>query len=178
MKKLLVLLGILAAFSFVACNKEAGDDSRKWESAVEDAEAITDNGDGTFSATIKSAYSGTGVIVNINQDGSSISAGKKVKVVFDYETDSWSDELLYPKFKISLLKTVSSYWDKDNNDCTKGRESYSNYRDGDANKGTVDIELECDAEASMLLVQFNAFKWPGDTTNDSVKITVKSVEIL
>ena len=196
MKKLLVLLGILAAFSFVACNKEAdpvnppasdpienedtGDDSndsvRKWESAIgTDGAQIKDNGDGTFTATFVSQYSGTGFVVYLNEDKSKIDAGKEVTIKFDYETVSWSDDTLFPKFKFNLATDAENFYTY--TACTKDIQYGGVYRDADSSKGELEVTLVAEQPAEALAMQFNAYEWSGNTETDSIKITLKSLEI-
>lgn len=152
-------------------NEENTETARKWESAVSDAAAVTDNGDGTFASTFVSKYSGNGFIVWINEDKSSIAAGKTVTVTFDYATDSWEDSTLAPKFCGSLLKDCTSIWK------TSPTSDGTSYFAGDAATGTITKSITAKSESNQLFIKFNAYEWGGNDTTDSIKVTVKSVTV-
>lgn len=152
-------------------NEENTETARKWESAVSSAAAVTDNGDGTFESTFVSKYSGSGFIVWINEDKSSIAAGKTVTVTFDYATDSWKDSTLTPKFCGSLLKDGTSMYS------TTSTSGGTIYFDADAATGTITKSFTAESESNQLFVKFNAYKWGGDEETDSIKVTVKSVTV-
>ena len=151
--------------------EENTETARKWESAVSNAAAVTDNGDGTFESTFVSQYSGNGFIVWINEDQSSIAAGKTVTVTFDYATDSWDDASLKPKFCGCLLKDCTSIWS------TSSTSDGTSYFDADAATGTITKTFTAASESNQLFVKFNAYEWGGNDTTDSIKVTVKSVTV-
>lgn len=181
MKKIILISSILLAFGLISCSNSSGGKSdpnlaRKWESALKTNQGapMTDNKDGTLSATFKAAYNGNGIVVYINEDKSAVATGKTVNVTFEYETKEWSDESLKPKFKVALCTAAEDYWKYTN--CTEGSENYKEYWDAKDLKGEVTLSRTASADADMLAIQFNANGWTGADT-DSIDIKLKSVEI-
>lgn len=187
MKKIILISSILLAFWLISCSNSSGGKSdpnlpeggnpttREWKSAIPGkGAAMTDNGDGTLSATFTAAYNGNGIVVYINEDESKVAKGKTVNVTFEYETKEWSDESLKPKFKVALCTAAEDYWKYTN--CTEGSENYKEYCDAKDLKGEVTLSRTASADADMLAIQFNADKWTGADT-DSIAIKLKSVEI-
>ena len=130
------------------------------------------NADGTVSSTFTAAYNGNGIVVYINKDKSAVAAGSTVKFSFDYETvEGWSDDANTPKFKLDLVKDATDY------SGLTSLTSTNPYKDTNGTKGNVAYSLKADKECNQLLIQFNAYEWPGVET-DSVKITLKSVEVI
>lgn len=146
----------------------------KWPNALPSGKGatFTVNADGTVSSTFTAADNGNGIVVYINKDKSAVAAGSTVKFSFDYETvTGWSDDTKTPKFKLALKKDAKDYTDSDT------LASAENYKDTNETKGNVAYSLKADKECNQLLIQFNAYEWPGAVT-DSVKITLKSVEVI
>ncbi|MCR4734419.1 MAG: hypothetical protein K5829_05400 [Treponema sp.] len=191
MKKSLIVLGALSMFAllFVGCpngsntkpssepdttntteEEEEEETVRTWAAA--ETSPATDNGDGTCSITVKSQYSGGGMVVYLNEDKSDVEVGKTVTLDFDYEVveGSWSDDSLYPKFAATLGKDITSIWSI--TAC-----SGTNYKNGDGLSGSLTMDLESTAVANEVFLKFNAYEWTGDTENDQVKITLKSITI-
>lgn len=192
MKKIILISSILLAFGLISCsnsssgksdpnlpeggNPPASSTTREWKSALPSGKGatMTDNEDGTLSATFTAAYNGNGIVVYINEDKSAVATGKTVNVTFEYETKEWSDESLKPKFKVALCTAAEDYWKYTN--CTEGSENYKEYWDAKDLKGEVTLSRTASADADMLAIQFNANGWTGADT-DSIDIKLKSVEI-
>ena len=179
MKKIILISSILLAFGLISCSNSSGGKSdpnlaRKWESALKTNQGapMTDNKDGTLSATFTSAYDGNGIVVYINEDKSAVAIGKKVKVTFEYKPKVWSNESLKPKFKVALCTNAEDYYDYTT--CT----SSGLYYDATKSEGSMTVtQTVAEEAADMLAIQFNAYQWEGDTTTDSIEIKLKSVEI-
>ncbi len=182
MKKIIALMAAaVVALTLVSCgDKPAVEPNptptpapavRKWEKTI-DAAAATDNGDGTCSVTVKSQYSGGGMVVYLNEDKSDVAEGKKVTLDFDYETveGAWKDAALYPKFCATLCKDITSIYSIDGCSDTK-------YTNGTALKGSMKLELTAKKAANEVFLKFNAYQWGGDADNDQLKITLKSIVI-
>lgn len=184
MKKLLPLILMLAgaALLFTGCPKDAPEEpvsqpadtpetpdtpaERKW---VADSGEITDNGDGTCSFTVNSAYNGTGVVLFINEDKSAVAAGKTVKIVFDYEeAEGWTDAKLFPKFASKFGAAGTVYYNLGD----------ASYYDTTEASGTIEKEFTLTADATVFSIQMNTYEWGGDGDGTSkVNVTLKSVEV-
>lgn len=193
MKKIILISSILLAFGLISCsnsssgksdpnlpggdNPPASSTTREWKSAIpaDQSAAITDNGDGTISATFTSAYNGNGIVVYINEDETKVEKGKKVNVTFEYKTKVWSNNSLKPKFKVALCTAAESYHKYTT--CTEGVAEFKEYYDAEDLEGEVTLSRTASEAADMLAIQFNAYDWKGDTTDDSIEIKLKSVEI-
>lgn len=177
-EKIILISSILLAFGLISCSNSSGGKSdpnlaRKWESALKTNQGatMTDNGDGTLSATFKAAYNGNGIVVYINEDKSAVATGKTVNVTFEYETKEWSDESLKPKFKVALCTEATDYYGYP--ECT----SDGLYYDATKSEGSMTVtQTVAKKPADMLAIQFNTYNWTGADT-DSVEIKLKSVEI-
>ena len=181
MKKLKVLLGavaLIASMALVGCNQPAGSGAgtvtggaeettsvRAWTAASNDGVSITDNGDGTCSFTLSAQNNGNAVLLYINQDHSSIAAGKKVIVNFDYSTTSTTN----PKFYFCLAKDETNSW-------STPATSDDKYVDATTTSGSFTAEIEATAESNEFKVKFNAWQWAGDES-DTINIKVKSVTV-
>lgn len=178
MKKIKVLLSALAmvaAMAFVSCGGGADGTSepagtpenttRTWEAASADGVTITDNGDGTCSFTLSAANNGNAVLLYINEDKSSIDAGKKVVVDFDYETTSTAN----PKFYFCLAKDEANSW-------TTPATSDDKYVDATDKSGNLKAEIEATGASNEVKIKFNAWKWTG-AESDTINIKVNSVTV-
>ena len=180
MKKLKVLLGaiaLIAAMAFVSCGQPTGNNGlvsggaeettgvRTWTAASNDGVTITDNGDGTCSFTLSAQYNGNAVLLYINQDHSSIAAGKKAIVNLDYSTTS----TINPKFYFCLAKDDTSSWDT-------VKTSDDKYVDATSASGSLTAEIEATSESNEFKVKFNAWEWAG-SESDTINVTVKSVTV-
>ena len=192
MKKIILISSILLAFGLISCSNSSGGKSdpnlpeggnppassttREWKSALPSGKGatMTDNGDGTLSATFIAASSGNGIVVYINEDETKVEKGKKVNVTFEYKTKVWSNESLKPKFKVALCTAADDYWKYTN--CTEGTADFKEYYDADVLEGEVTVSRTASEAADMLAIQFNAYNWTGADT-DSIDIKLKSVEI-
>lgn len=178
MKKLKVLMGalaLIASMAFVSCgdpvNTATGDGDgatttvRTWEAASNDGVTITDNGDGTCSFTLGANNNGTAVLLYINQDKSSIAAGKKVEVVFDYSTTSTAN----PKFYFCLAKDQTNSWDTP-------KTSDDVYDDAQNLTGTMTKEITATGESNEIKIKFNAWQWTG-SESDTINVKIKSITV-
>ena len=153
---------------------EATTPEAKWPNALPSGKGatFTVNADGTVSGTLTAKDNGNGIVVYINKDKSAVAAGSTVKFSFDYETvTGWSNEANKPKFKLALKKDAKDYSDSET------LASAENYKDANEATGTVNSSIKADKECNQLLIQFNGWEWTGAVT-DSVKITLKSVEVI
>ena len=107
------------------------------------------------------------MIVYINSDKSAVASGKTVKVSFDFEEGSWSDDSLLPKFVV-VAGSESQGWDLKGSDPA--------YRDAAAATGSIEVPVTLTADSDVVKVQFNAWKWPGAET-DSIKVTIKTIDV-
>lgn len=177
MKKIKVLLGalaLIASLGLIGCTPSANPTSaaRKWVAASSDAGVtVTDNNDGTCSFVLSAANNGNAILLYINEDKSVIDTGKTVELEIDYEAveGKWEKADAKPKFYFCLANGATSSWDTP-------KTSADAYRDGDATKGTITLDIPATAESNQFKVKFNAWQWAGGAA-DEVKVTVKKVTV-
>ena len=131
------------------------------------ASNITKNDDGSITGVISAENNGEPLIVYINSDKTNVALGKKVKVVFDFVEESWSDNNLLPKFVV-VAGSESDGWGLKGSDPA--------YRDAAAATGSFEVPVVLKADSDVVKVQFNAWEWPGSKT-DSIKVTIKTIDV-
>jgi len=124
------------------------------------------NADGSLTATITGRYGGQWVTVYINEDKSAVEAGKKVKLVFDYEFSSTCEK---NKFALNI-GTQDRSWEK--NYYT----SATVYAEcaAEPNPGTVEYTFEVSADSKVVSIQLSGEA--GETQYAAV--TVKEISIV